>query len=138
MTNDDIGLHSRGQNDLVKFEFLTKVTVFNIHDEILNGSIDKKGQLMKYNQGDGLTLVSTQYNRLGYNVRLKDIFSSSIQLFEQSTASFKHTLFFATAGQSKYPYVYGPVYYLCLKIILGDSEQTLRVLVAYYRQKRNH
>ena len=50
LTNDDIDLNSRDQNGLVKFEFLTKVTAFNIRDEILNGSIDKKHQLMKINK----------------------------------------------------------------------------------------
>ena len=31
--------------------------------------------------------------------------------------------------------MYGPIYQSFLRMVHGDSEQTLRVLVAYYRQK---
>lgn len=82
LANYNIDLHSQVQNDLTKFEFLIRVTVFHICDEVLNGSVVVKDWLMRYNQGDGLTLVSTQYHGLRYNVRLKDVFSGSVQLFE--------------------------------------------------------
>ena len=40
---------------------------------------------------------------------------------------------FTAAGRN--PQVYGPIYKAFFSMVHGGSEQTLRVLVAYYRQK---
>lgn len=61
--------------------------------------------------------------------------NGNIQLYEQVTPSFQHPDFFAAAGHSKEFGVYEPIYKAFLKMVHGDSKQTLRVLVGYYRQK---
>ena len=70
-----------------------------------------------------------------YLVQFKDIFKGNIQLYEKVKPSFDHPNFFSTAGRAKDPRIYGPIYKSFLKMVHGDSEQTLRVLVMYYRQK---
>ena len=102
---------------------------------MLNGAINEAEQVLRYNKGDGLTLISTQYNGLKYHVRFKDIFTGKIQLYEKVDSDYAHPGFFAAAGRSQYPRVYGPIYQDFFRMVHGDNEQTLRVLVAYYCQK---
>ena len=127
--------HSREQDGFIKYEFVMKIGAFSIRDSVLNGSINDAEQVLRYNQGDGLTLISTQYKGIKYLVRFKDIFTGQIQLFEKVDSNQSHPDFFAAAGRSQDPRVYGPIYQAFFRMVHGDSEQTLRVLVAYYRQK---
>ena len=71
-----------------------KLTAFNIKDAILDGSISPKEQLLRYKQGDGITLRSVEYHGFRYNVRFIDIFCGNIQLFEKTNKSFQHPDFF--------------------------------------------
>ena len=82
-----------------------------------------------------MSLKSVEYPLLRYLVRFKDILNGEIQLYERVNPSFDHPDFFSAAGCSKDPRVYGPIYKAFLKMVHGDNEQTLRVLVGYYRQK---
>lgn len=107
---------------------------FSIHNKILTGPISNKGKSMCYKQGDGITLGSIDYPGLIYNIRIKDIFGGRIRLFEKLLPSFQHPDFSA-AGRSRDPRLCGPIYQSFLKMVHGGSEQTLRVLVAYYQQK---
>ena len=52
------------QDGLVKYEFAMKVGVFATRDLVSNGSLDDREQLLRYDEGDGLTLVSAQYKGL--------------------------------------------------------------------------
>ena len=70
--------HSMEQDGLVKYEFAIKIGAFATRDLVSNGSLDDREQLLRYNQGDGLTLVSAQYKDLKYLVCFKDIFTGRI------------------------------------------------------------
>ena len=127
--------HCRQQQDKIKYEFTMKLIAFNIKEAVLDGSISAKDQLLRYKQGDGITLRSVEYHAFKYNVRFRDIFCGDIQLFEKTNPSFEHPDFFYAAGRTRDARLYGPIYQAFLRIIHGDSGQTLRVLIAYYRQK---
>ena len=133
--NDVLCNHSQEQGGEFKYEFHMTIGAFAIRDSVLNGAINKAEQVLWYNQGDGLTLISTQYNGLKYNVRFKDVFTGKVQLYEKVDSHYAHPDFFAAAGRSQDPRVYGPIYQAFFRMVHGDNEQTLRVLVAYYRQK---
>ena len=92
--------HSMEQDGLVKYEFVMKIGAFATHDLVSNGSLDDREQLLRYNQGDGLTLVSAQYKGLKYLVRFKDIFTGRIQLYEKVLPKYIHPDFFS-AGRTK-------------------------------------
>ena len=111
------------------------IGAFSIRDSVLNGAINEAEHVLRCNQVNGLTLISTQYNGLKYHVRFKDIFTGKIQLYEKVDSDYAHPDFFAVAGRSQDPRVYGPIYQAFFRMVHGDNEQTLRVLVAYYRQK---
>ena len=128
--------HSREQEGSIKYEFMMKIRAFSTRDRVLDGSINDAEHVLRYNQGDGLTLISTQYVGMRYLVQSKDIFNGNIQLYEKAKLSFDHPDFFCAVGRTRDPRIYGPIYKFFLKLVHGDSAQTLRVLVSYYRQKR--
>ena len=133
--NDVLSNHSREQGGEFKYEFLMTIGAFSIRDSVLNGTINEAEQVHRYNQGDSLTLISTQYNGLKYHVRFKYVFTGKVQLYEKVDSHYAHPDFFAAGGRSQDPRVYGPIYQAFFRMVHGDNEQTLRVLVAYYRQK---
>ena len=57
----------------MKYKFVMKSAAFSIRDSVLNGDVNDAEQVLRYNQGDGLTLISTQYNGIRYPVRFNDI-----------------------------------------------------------------
>ena len=48
-------IHSREQEGSVKYEFMMKIGAFSTCDRVLDGSINDAEQVLRYNQGDGLT-----------------------------------------------------------------------------------
>ena len=70
-----------------------KIGAFSIRDSVLNGAINEAEQVLRYNQGDGLTLISTQYNGLKYNVCFKDVFTGKVQLYEKVDSHYAHPVF---------------------------------------------
>ena len=79
-----------------------------------------------------MALKSVNYPLLIYLVCFKDLFSGEIQLYERFNQLFDHPDFFSAAGRSKDPRVYWPISFA--QMVHGDNEQTLRILVGYYRQ----
>ena len=75
--------HSMKQDGLVKYQFPIKIAVFVIRDLVSNGSLDDRDQVLRYNQGDGLTLVSKHGKYLKYFGCFKDLFTGRIQLYEK-------------------------------------------------------
>ena len=45
----------------MKYEFCINVTAFHIKEAVLDGSLGPKDQLLRYKQGDGITLRSDEY-----------------------------------------------------------------------------
>ena len=70
-----------------------------------------------------------------YLVQFKDLVSGSIKIYEQVSPTFEYPDFSLTAGRIREYRVYSPIYKAFLQMVHGDSEHSLRVLVAYYRQK---
>ena len=94
MDDEILRSHSRQQQDKTKYEFTMKLTAFNIKEAVLDGSISAKDQLLRYKQGDGITLRSVEYHAFKYNVRFRDIFCGDIQLFEKLTHHSNIQIFF--------------------------------------------
>ena len=66
LDDDTLALHSREQLDESKYEFSMVLKAFSIRNELLAGSISVKEQILRYNQGDGITLWSNEYPGLIY------------------------------------------------------------------------
>ena len=60
--------HSREHDGFIKYKFMIKVDASSIQDHVSNGSINDAVQVLRYNQGGGLTLISTQYKGIKYLV----------------------------------------------------------------------
>ena len=102
--------HSREQVGSTKYEFVMKIGAFPIRDLVSNGSINDTEQVLRYNQGGGLNLLSTHYKGINYIVQLKDIFTRRIQLYEKVTPNCVHPNFSSAAGCTQDPGVYGLIY----------------------------
>ena len=113
-------LHSREHEGWVKYDFPVRISIFSIRNEITSG-LDK---LLRYNQGNGITISSNQYNDLKYNLRFEDIFNGEVQLLEKINPSFQHPYFFIIGGRGKDPRVYVPIYQSFLKMVHGNGEHT--------------
>lgn len=119
MDDATLSIHIREQEGLSKYEFAMTIKAFGICTKILMGLISDKD-------------LALRYPGLHYNIRFKDIYTGQIQLYEKVQPFFKHPDFFAAAGRSRDPRLYGPIYHSFFKMVHCDSKQTLRVLVAYY------
>ena len=106
----------------MKYEFCINVTAFHIKEAVLDRSLGPKDQLLRYNQGDGITLRSDQYAGLKYKVRFKDIFFGDVQLFEKTSPLFQHPDFFYATGRTRDPQLYGPIYQSLLRMVNCDSD----------------
>ena len=58
------------------------IKVFGIRTKKLMGPISDKELILRYNQDNGITLMSEKYPGLQYNVRFKDIMTGDVQLYE--------------------------------------------------------
>ena len=88
LEEDVLLLHSRAQLDSIKYEFEMIVSAFNIKNEILSGSLSEREEVLRYNQGDGISLKGGCHPGLKYNVRFKDLLPGCIQLYEKTDHSF--------------------------------------------------
>ena len=99
--DDDILLiHSRQQQDKLKYEFSMKLTAFNIKEAVLDGSLSAKDQLLRYKQGDGITLRSVEDHGLKYNVCFKDFFVGIYNCLKK-LAHYSNTQIFQCGRENK-------------------------------------
>lgn len=85
--------------------------------------------------GDSIVLSIAPYSFSRILVRLKDIFSGNSQLYVQPSSSYRHPDYKLAITRSLDPTKYAKFYYYLLNASHSDVEQTLRIIVDYYRHR---
>ena len=73
LSNDELLAHERAQDGGSKYEFRMILCAFTLRDQFLTNSVNDREQLLRYNQGDGMSLKSVEYPLLRYLVRILNI-----------------------------------------------------------------